>query len=86
MEHMFEIVFEFIMDGAIEGVFERKTPVVIRIVLAAILLTIYLGFSGLLIIEGFREDEKALLIFGIIIFFLFGGAVIYKFLEYKRKR
>ena len=85
MEHVFEIIFDFIVSGAVEGVFERKVPVVIRIIFAAILLTIYLGFSGLLIAAGIRENEKALLILGIIIFLFFGGAAIYKFLEYRRK-
>lgn len=80
MELIFEIVFEFIVQGSLDAVQDQKVPVIVRILSALILLTVYGGLTALFLSLGIRNKSILLIIIaiGMLAFFAFGFLKIYK--------
>ena len=75
MEIIFEILFDFIIEGSMGAVGDKKVPFLLRILAAVLLLAIYGGLVGVLIFIGINEKNWIVLIFGVIIAFIAIGAV-----------
>ena len=80
MELIFEIVFEFIVQGSLDAVQDQKVPVIVRILSALILLTVYGGLTALFLCLGIRNKSILLIIIaiGMLAFFAFGFLKISK--------
>ena len=62
MELIFEIIFEFIVQGSLDAVQDQKVPVIVRILSALILLTVYGGLTALFLSLGIRNKSILLII------------------------
>lgn len=80
MEMIFEILLDLIIDGSLQAVQDKKTPLFLRIAAAAVLLTVYGGFVGFILYLGIHNKNVLLIIFsiGLLIFFGFGFLKAYK--------
>ena len=80
MEMIFEILLDLIIDGSLQAVQDKKIPLFLRIAAAAVLLTVYGGFVGLILYWGIHNKNVLLIILsiGLLIFFGFGFLKAYK--------
>lgn len=86
MDFIFELLFELILEGSIEAAGEKKVPLVLRILCAAVLVIVYVGLIGMFLhLAVVNRSVPIFLItvaLALIIIFAFG----YKFKMIKRKR
>ncbi|MBR4344007.1 MAG: hypothetical protein IKP88_15140 [Lachnospiraceae bacterium] len=67
MEIILEIIFEFIVEGSMGAVGDKKVPLAIRIVAAAVLIIIFGGLVGALLYIGISEKNWVVLALGVVI-------------------
>lgn len=84
MDDLLDILLSIIVDGAVVAVEDKRTPLWVRILLAAALLIFFLGLSGLLIGAGLGTGNLPLTALGVL--FLLGSAVLVVHKLRKRKR
>ena len=67
MEIIFEVLFEFILEGSMGAVGDKKVPMPLRILAALILFIVFGGLIGGLLYLGISESSPVALIFGLVI-------------------
>lgn len=85
MDFLLELVFEIILEGAIEAASDTKVPMPIRILLATVLLGLYLGLVVLIVYIGISNKNGLVIAIGIFLSLLIAGAVWYKCLKFKNR-
>ena len=91
LEILFELLFEFIVDGSIELGSERTVPKPLRIFAAIIVFAVFFGMGGFLIYQGYDAILMGnigitILWFVVAAFFILGGIfVIWKMFRKKRQ-
>jgi len=86
LDFIVELVAEIIFGGAEAIIDYEKAPIWLRILAATIILTVVLGLGGLLIWSGINEGEMVLILLGVGVLILFGIAVCYRVIKYKKKK
>lgn len=71
MDDLLTLVLEIILEGAAGAAASKKVPLFIRIVLAAVLLTIWLGLCFLLFKAGMDTGRYALVVLSAVIFIVY---------------
>lgn len=84
MDDLLDILLSVIVDGAVAAAEDKRTPLWLRLLLAAVLLAFSLGLSLLLIGAGVGTGNWLLAAVGVL--FLAGGAVLVLHKLRKRKR
>ena len=82
---MLDIIFELILNGAIEAVGSKKVPIVFRIALALVLLIFIYGVCGLLTYVGIETGNTALAVLGVLLLVIFTVLIISKVKNHKQK-
>jgi biotin transporter BioY len=85
-DDIFEIVLEIVLEGAVEAAGSRKTPMLVRILLAALILLVFLGTAGLVLWVGMASENAALAVLGIILLALVGIFVFSKVKQFRNRR
>ena len=75
MELILEILFDLIVEGSLEAVGEKKVPLVLRILAAAVLLVVFGGLVGVLLYLGISEKNWIVAALGVVIALMIGLAV-----------
>ena len=80
MELIFEILFEFLIEGSFSAAMDKKIPLVCRIIAAMILIAVYGGLVGFCFYEGIKNKNIGVLFVGIflILFIAFGFRKVYQ--------
>ena len=86
LDDIIELIFDLVLNGAAELVDYKKAPMIVRILSAVIILAVVIVFCGLLIGAGINKEEIVLILLGIGLFVLFVIGVIYKIIQYKKKK
>ena len=86
MNTMIEIVLEFILLGAIDAIPSKRAPIVLRVLLAIILLTIYVGLVLLLLTAGIQSKNAMLVFVACIVFLLITILIFPKLKRIKKQR
>lgn len=84
VELFFELIFELIFEGATENI--PWIPLPVRILLVAVLLTIYAGLVALLIYVGIINHSILLVSIGILILVMVAYIGYKKYNEYRERR
>ena len=84
MEIVLEILFEFIVEGSVGAVGNKKVPLPLRILAAVILTVIFGGLIGGLIYIGIDEKNLIILILGVIIALVVVAAVWYTVRKHRK--
>ena len=84
MDDLLDILLSIIVDGAVAAAEDKRTPLWLRLLLAAVMLAFFLGLSLLLIGAGTGTGNWWLTAVGVL--FLAGGAVLVLHRLRKRKR
>lgn len=74
MELIFEMLFEFLIEGCFGAATSKKIPLVFRIIVATILIAVYGGLVGFCFFQGIKAKSIAFLFVGIalLLFIAFG--------------
>lgn len=67
MSDLLEIVLEIVLEGALHGASSSRVPLAVRALLAAVLASLWLGLSGLLLYVGIQSGSIPLMFLGGII-------------------
>lgn len=72
MEIILELLFEFIVEGSIGAVGDKKVPLILRVLAAIFLIVIFGGLIAVLTIIGIRDKSwVSLVIAGIVAVIVF---------------
>ena len=86
MEYVIEFLFELIFEGCLEAVGEKKVPLIIRILCAAVLLLVFGGIAGILLYTSIVDESGVLLAFTVFFILLIVFTLIYRINKIKKKR
>lgn len=86
MEYVIEFLFELIFEGCLEAVGEKKVPLIIRILCAAVLLLVFGGIAGILLYTSIVNESGVLLAFTVFFILLIVFTLIYRINKIKKKR
>lgn len=87
MEFILELLFEIIVEGCIELGSEKKVPMPLRITVAIVVFTVYLGLGGFFLYTAYTEMQGAVKIFMYALgFFILGGGVYLIYKMFKKKK
>lgn len=64
MSDLLEIVLEIVLEGALHGTSSSRVPLAVRALLAAVLASLWLGLSGLLLYVGTQSGSIPLMFLG----------------------
>ncbi len=67
MEFLIELISELIIEGSLEACSTKKVPLAVRILLGALLVIIFFGFSIVMLVMGICEGEGALIFSGVLL-------------------
>lgn len=84
MEIIFEIIFEIIVDGSLNAVSDKKIPLILRILSAIVLLTVYGGLVGLCLFWGIQNKSAILIAVGLGLLIFFGLAFIKTYKSHRK--
>ena len=84
MGFILEILFEFILEGSMEAVGEKKVPLLLRILAATVLILVFGGLVGLIVYMGVCEKSWFIIGLGIILA-VFAIAAVWKTVRKHRK-
>ena len=82
MELLFELLFEFFVDGSVEALGNKKVPKPLRFVALIFLIVVLGGISALCIFSGIVEKNWILITAGILIIGVF-AATCWKVLRHR---
>lgn len=85
MNTFIEIVLEFILLGTIDIIPSKRVPIIVRVLLATILLTVYIGLVLLLFIAGIQSKNAMLIAVAGIVFILVSALIFPKLKRIKNK-
>lgn len=78
------MILELILDGAIEVAGNKRVPMPVRILLAAMILVLVIGVCGLLIYIGVDTGNAGLMVLGTAIVVVFIVLAIVKIRKHKK--
>ena len=81
---VFEILFEIIVEGALDASLSRKVPLWVRIIAALLLIFVYGGLVGLIIYSAISSKNWILFGAGILLL-LFLSFGFYKIIKKRKK-
>lgn len=81
MDFILELVMTIIFEGAVEAVTEKRVPMLIRVLLAILLLSFYLGLVGMFIYLGIRDKSGICMGAAVLLFVLVTAVVVRKYRE-----
>ena len=84
MELILEILFDLIVEGSLESVGEKKVPLVLRILAAAVLIVVFGGLVGALLYIGISEKNWIVAVLGVVIALMIGLAVLRTVKKHRR--
>ena len=84
LEFVVELVAEILFGGAEAIIDYEKAPKWLRILAFTIVLTVVIGFGGLLIWSGMKEREIVLIVLGIAVIVLGLIAVCYRVVKHSK--
>ena len=84
LDDILEIVFDFIVEGAIQAVDCKRVPMFVRVLSAAVIMVLLFGVCGFLIGIGISEGENILIVLGVGLFVVFAVLAIYKVIQHKK--
>ena len=84
MDIVFEILFEIIVEGALDASFSKKVPLWVRIIAALLLIFVYGGLVGLIIYSAISSKNWILFGAGILLL-LFLSFGFYKIIKKRKK-
>ena len=67
MDFIFDIIFELILEGSFGAVEDRKVPMALRVLAATVLILIFGGIIGGLIVSGIIEKNYVSIAIGAVI-------------------
>lgn len=85
MNTMIEIILEFIFLGTIDAIPSKRVPFIVRVLLATILLSVYMGLVLLLFIAGFQSKNVMLVVVAGVVLFLAAALIFPKLKRIKSK-
>lgn len=87
MDFVFEVLFDIILDGCTDIVKEKKIPLFIRILCAAILAIFYIGIVGLLLCIGISNQNIIIFLIAVLaaLFIILGSVSKLKKIRKRRK-
>lgn len=85
MELIMEILIEIIFEGALESVTEKKFPIFFRVMAAVLLLTVYIGLTGILLYIGINNKSRIVIGIAIALFLTVAIVVVKKYKEINKK-
>lgn len=91
MEILFEIIFEIIVDGALEAVSSRKVPMPLRILAALIVVGVFGGVIFLIVFTGIiclrsKDNIIAVAIILFLIAAMVAGVLIWRVVKFYKNR
>ena len=86
MDDLLEILFEFVLDGMMEAAGDKQVPKAVRVVLSVILAVVFLGFFGLLIWVGIRNESVLMMILSVVLLTAAVIGICYKVKKIRRKK
>ena len=80
MEFLAELLFELVLDSAMEGALSRRLPRWLRYICAGIVFLFFLGFPGVLLWIGISEHNAVVIVIalGIAVFFFTAMYMAYR--------
>ncbi len=86
MDFVLELLLDIILDGCIEAAEEKKVPVILRIICAALLILFYCGLIGILLFVAIKNKSGAIFFITVLIALIFLFALVYKYREIKKNK
>lgn len=93
MEFLFEIIFEVIVDGALELSTSRRVPIPLRILATVLVVGIFGGVIFLIVLGGigclYSEEITNGIVLAVLLFVFAGviaGVMIWRFAKFYRSR
>lgn len=84
MDFIMEIVIGIIFEGALEVTTAKKVPMFIRVLVAVVLLTFYIGFGGIFVYIGIVNKSGVAAGCGVFLLVIVAVVVVRKYKEMKR--
>lgn len=85
MSIVIEIILEVILLGTIDAIPSKRVPLIVRVRLAIILLTAYIGLALLMFIAGVQSKNTMLVAVAGIVLFLVAALIFPKLKRIKSK-
>ena len=86
MDFVFELLAEIILEGCIGIAEEKRVPIVLRILCAAVLVIVYGGLIGIFIYVSIVNQSIAMFLITCLVAFIILSAFIHKFMKVRRNR
>lgn len=86
MDTVVKFVLGILLDGAMDAVGSRKVPLFFRVLLGAVLLILFGGICGLVILVGADSGNIGLLLLGVLLVACFLFWIIQTFLDFRANR
>lgn len=88
LEFIFELLFEFILEGSIMLGSEKTVPMPFRILATFVILVVYFGLGGFLVYSACTGTDDGNLFVGAVgLFIIIGGFfMIYKMFKKKKEK
>ena len=85
MDFIMELLLSIIFEGALEITTAKKVPMVIRVLAAVGLLTVYIGLGGLFIYIGIINESRVAIGIGIFLLIIVAAVTVQKYKEMKKR-
>ncbi len=86
MDFVLELLLDIILEGCIETAEEKRVPVILRIICAALLILFYCGLVGILLFAAIENKSGLMLFITVFIALIFLFAFVYKYREIKKNK
>lgn len=81
IETLVEMVVEIIFDGTLELVTAKRIPMFIRVFVAGLLLAFYIGFGGILIYIGIKNNSMVVTVCAVVLMVVAWVVAVRKYKE-----
>ncbi len=81
IETLVEMVVEIILDGTWELMTVKKIPMFIRVLVAGLLLALYIGFGGILIYIGIKNNSMVVTVCAVVLLVVAWVVAVRKYKE-----
>ena len=86
MNTILEILLECVLVGTVEVLPSKKVPMVMRVLLAVVLLTLYIGLFALLLTIGIKSGNTMLIVVACIVLIIIAVWVFPKVKKIKKRQ
>jgi len=86
MDFILELLLDIILDGCIEAAEEKRVPVILRIICAALIILFYCGLVCILLFAAIENKSGLMLFITIFIALIFLFALVYKCREIRKNK